>query len=169
MNSNGVDTLQDEFEFDRLLEIVKAHKPKRIIEIGVWDGGTLQHWLAKDRTVVAVEVHPKNPGLWQSWAEKKGATLHVLAGDSASRSVLEQAKEHGPYDFAFIDGDHAYEGVVRDWENYHPMMAPGAIIAFHDIVYETVGRLWGQIVAIEGSRTVSIRHSTNMGIGAVWI
>ncbi len=164
-----MEVLQDQFELDRLLDIVKQKRPRRIIEIGVWDGGTLQHWLKKGRTVVAVEVHPKDPERWKTWAREAGATLHILDGHSAHPSVLEQAAQHGPYDFAFVDGDHAYDGVLRDWENYHPMMAEGSIMAFHDIAYDTVGRLWGQIEAIEGSRTVTIRHSTNMGIGAVWI
>lgn len=35
-------------------------------------------------------------------------------------------------DFLFIDGDHSYEGVKRDWDLYSPLLAPHALIAFHD-------------------------------------
>jgi predicted O-methyltransferase YrrM len=34
----------------------------------------------------------------------------------------------------FIDGDHSYEGVRRDWELYSPLVRPGGLIALHDIV-----------------------------------
>jgi len=39
-----------------------------------------------------------------------------------------------PLDFLFIDGDHTYEGVKRDFEMYSPLVRNGGIIAFHDIV-----------------------------------
>jgi predicted O-methyltransferase YrrM len=34
--------------------------------------------------------------------------------------------------FLFIDGDHNYEGVKRDWDLYSPLLPPGALVAFHD-------------------------------------
>ena len=37
-------------------------------------------------------------------------------------------------DFLFIDGDHSYEGVKRDFADYAPLVRPGGLIAFHDIV-----------------------------------
>ncbi|MBW1798178.1 MAG: class I SAM-dependent methyltransferase, partial [Deltaproteobacteria bacterium] len=37
-------------------------------------------------------------------------------------------------DFAFIDGDHTYEGVTSDFLNYGPLVRPGGIIVFHDIL-----------------------------------
>ena len=32
-------------------------------------------------------------------------------------------------DFLFLDGDHSYEGVRRDFENYAPLVRPGGIVA----------------------------------------
>jgi hypothetical protein len=36
-------------------------------------------------------------------------------------------------DFLFIDGDHSCEGVWQDFNMYSSFVAPGGIIAFHDI------------------------------------
>lgn len=36
-------------------------------------------------------------------------------------------------DLLFIDGDHIYEGVRKDFEMYSPLVRKGGIIAFHDI------------------------------------
>jgi predicted O-methyltransferase YrrM len=44
-------------------------------------------------------------------------------------------------DFLFIDGDHAYEGVKRDWEMYSCLVRSGGIVAFHDIVPDHGSRL----------------------------
>ena len=38
----------------------------------------------------------------------------------------------GLIDFIFIDGDHSYEGIKRDWEDWSKKIKPGGIIALHD-------------------------------------
>lgn len=35
-------------------------------------------------------------------------------------------------DFLFIDGDHNYEAVKKDWELYSTLLSTGSIVAFHD-------------------------------------
>jgi predicted O-methyltransferase YrrM len=45
-------------------------------------------------------------------------------------SILDEKK----IDFLFIDGDHTYEGVKKDFKMYSPLVKDGRIIAFHDIV-----------------------------------
>jgi predicted O-methyltransferase YrrM len=39
----------------------------------------------------------------------------------------------GPIDLLFIDGDHSYAGVLADWQTFGPALAPGGVVAFHDI------------------------------------
>jgi predicted O-methyltransferase YrrM len=40
-----------------------------------------------------------------------------------------------PIDVLFIDGDHSYEGVKADWDNFTPHMAPFGLIVFHDTIW----------------------------------
>jgi predicted O-methyltransferase YrrM len=35
-------------------------------------------------------------------------------------------------DFLFIDGDHNYDGVLKDWTLYSPLLARKSYVAFHD-------------------------------------
>ena len=37
-------------------------------------------------------------------------------------------------DYLHIDADHHYEGVKRDWELFHPVVADHGVITFHDTV-----------------------------------
>ncbi len=37
-----------------------------------------------------------------------------------------------PIDFLMIDGDHAEQAVQQDWEDWHPHVVGGGIVAFHD-------------------------------------
>lgn len=39
-------------------------------------------------------------------------------------------------DLLFIDGDHAYEAVKRDWEEWSPHVSPAGRIAFHDALLQ---------------------------------
>ena len=39
-------------------------------------------------------------------------------------------------DFAFIDGDHSYEGVKQDWEIISPRMSPFGVVVFHDTLWD---------------------------------
>jgi predicted O-methyltransferase YrrM len=48
--------------------------------------------------------------------------------------VIKNILDDRKVDFLFIDGDHTYEGVTRDFEMYSPLVKRGGIIAIHDIV-----------------------------------
>ncbi len=45
-----------------------------------------------------------------------------------------------PLDWAFIDGGHEYEELVRDLEGTLPVLAAGAYVLFHDAHFERVER-----------------------------
>ena len=39
-------------------------------------------------------------------------------------------------DFLFIDGDHTYQSVLRDFQEWSPHIKGGGIIAFHDVIFD---------------------------------
>ena len=91
--------------------------------------------------------------LFQSFRQP-GQTLECLRGSSHDPAIRDAfAKQLGDdkLDFLFIDGDHSYEGVKQDFEFYSPFVAPGGIVAFHDIVHRprqpeiAVHKFWNEI------------------------
>src|SRR5439155_15474564 len=101
--------------------------------------------------------------------------LHLLRDDShkiETQTRIRQALQGVPLDLLFIDGDHTYEGVKRDFEMYSPMVRPGGIVAFHDIVEIRVeglevARFWNEIKAKH--RHTEIVEDPHQGWGGIGI
>ncbi len=50
------------------------------------------------------------------------------------KALSHEAAPHfdSPIDFLFIDGDHTWQGIERDWTDWFPKVAAGGVIALHD-------------------------------------
>jgi predicted O-methyltransferase YrrM len=133
-------------EITRLLEVVQALRPVRVLEIGTASGGTLFLFAsvaAPTAQLVSVDHepyrdHPCNPTRQRLYRRLvcSAQRLEVIQGDShdASTASMIQQTFGAPLDFIFVDGDHSYEGVKRDAELYLPLLRHGGVAAFHDIV-----------------------------------
>lgn len=152
-----VPIFQREWEFRELLNLYGERRPRRVLEIGTFHGGTLYHWLRnapKGAHVVSVDSYTAgidNRHLYDDW-RPEGVQLHVICGDSRDRTIINQVRELGPFDWIFIDADHIEASVQADWDNYRPMAAPQAIVALHDICpsphdWLQVDRVWRRIQA----------------------
>lgn len=173
----NVETFQTPFELDRMLELFRARRPERVLEIGSWQGGTLWHWLEAPH-VVAIDDAMRMAGAWENWAQEAGSDLTLLHGLSQDDAIIGAARELGPYGFVLIDGDHTYPAVKADWENYRTMVEPGGIVLFHDIFERPgygVSDVWAEIKSEIGAQTVEITETSTPddprwgGLGCVWL
>jgi cephalosporin hydroxylase len=96
-----------------------------------------------------------------------------IEGDTSDPSTLDKVVAEvgvGHVGFLFIDADHSYEGVTRDYERFGKLVVPGGLIAFHDIVDTRytgggVARLWSEFD--EQSKTEFCVHGDWGGIGVL--
>lgn len=132
--SDRFELLQVASEFDPVLEIYREAAPERVLEIGCWDGMSLRAWLqeAAPALVVAVDLEHRNRIFYDAW-RKPGTDLHVYQGDSMSDEMIAAIREHGPYDWVFVDGDHSDTGVGSDVAVCLPLIRPGGRLLLHDI------------------------------------
>lgn len=176
---------QNKEELTALVRDVRALRPQTVLEIGTAQGGTLFLWtrLAQaDAVIVSLDLpggkfgggYPARRATIYRRFSGKGQKLHLLRRDSHSPATLEKTKQlfsGRPVDLLFIDGDHTYEGVKKDWEMYSPLVRPGGMIAFHDIAgsYDDtqVKRLWDGIKSEFATREYAVDRDGKYGIGVL--
>jgi predicted O-methyltransferase YrrM len=176
-------SIQKPLELYGLLRFLKGHKLDAVMEIGTWTGGTLYLWsrlAAYNATLISVDFPPKPDDRMLvdrfSRFVLPGQRLVCLREDShasATREKVTELLQNQRLSLLFIDGDHSYEGVKRDYEMYSPLVRPGGLLIFHDIIDNPdcpsygVARFWKEIRGTtEYKEIVDPRHHLNgCGIG----
>ena len=124
-----------------LYEIVLESNPEHVLEIGT---GQCQ----SSRTILsALNENKKGRLISVDVGNRTGRIPEILlpyftqiTGDSHLDETLNKVKEISPvYDFLFIDGDHTYEGVKKDFEMYVPLVKERGLILMHDITNKDAG------------------------------
>ena len=119
-------------------------KPRAAMEIGTFLGGTLFllcRLASPEAKIISVDQYRGRIGgarklIYRSFLINR-QRLGVIEADSHIVETLSRVSHQlagSELDFLFIDGDHSYEGVKQDFEMYSPLVRPGGVIAFHDIV-----------------------------------
>jgi predicted O-methyltransferase YrrM len=110
-------------------------RPERYLEIGTLRGGSAllvaaaMDNLKGNGRIICVEPSPQiSPEDWQ----RLEARTTLLQGYSPDILGEAQSAAGGPFELILIDGDHSYNGVLRDAEGVLPYTADGAYLLFHD-------------------------------------
>lgn len=132
---------QKKGEITPLLDALSKLEPRRILEIGSDRGGTLAlfaHIATPPAKVLSIDInYPSLRAKCNKLVIPDTCDLTCLECDSHSAQAFEHASKwlNGErLDFLFIDGDHSYDGVKADYETFSPLVRPGGLIGFHDIV-----------------------------------
>jgi len=142
-------TATDVQELTCLLAVMKLLRPRKVLEVGTYDGFTTLNLAANlsdepDAFVCTLDLPPEyatqpfkhltiacEPSRLGSQfkGEKEAKRIRQVLGDSTK---LDWKTLGGPFDLIFIDGGHDFECVMRDSENALRNLAPGGAIFWHD-------------------------------------
>lgn len=180
---NIAGAMQKDEELTRLLNLVQSKPHSIILEIGVGKGGTSWCWTRLESRVIAIDLvggpwgGGPTPDIIEYTKASARGSYTFIDGDSKNpetlRKVHEAIGKQLFINFLFIDGDHSYEGVKRDYEIYSPLVQKGGMIAFHDICSHPpesgceVKKFWDEVKV--GKNVMEIIHEpTNWGgIGVI--
>jgi len=177
-------------ELTALGELVATLRPKCALEIGTKHGGTLLflcRLASPQATVISVDLpggrfgggYSRCRGWFYMRFARRRQRLQLLRGDSHSGEMLARVREilgTQELDYLFIDGDHTYEGVKRDFELYAPLVRRGGLIALHDIAEHPpttgceVSQFWNEIRGrYRHLEMIANRQQGWGGIGVVYV
>jgi len=148
--------------YTKIFKCINACKPKRIIEIGTWDGRHAEEMiqlakqlspneeiyylgfdLFEDFTVSKEEYCPKKPAICDEVSARliKYGNVQLYKGNT--KQILPNFRIHDvddylPGDFIFIDGGHSLDTVKNDWENCRDKFSHGkTVFLFDDYYHDT--------------------------------
>ncbi len=169
------DLMQDSSEWLGFMEFVSAYFENRgiikplVVEIGVYCGAAREFYeQLLGAEYIGIDINPKSPC--------------DIIGDSADPRTIATLKtilRGRKIDLLFIDGDHGYEAVKRDYELYAPQAKH--LVVLHDIIARRDGaltsievcRFWTELLATENTIVFKGRgwctpgRQTPIGIGII--
>ena len=140
--------VQNPRELRAFLEVALERRPRTIVEIGTAAGGTLyclSQVAAPAALLVSIDFFGGAYGGGQTNVECKFFStfgpptqrfefIRERSFLQSTLSALKKILDGYEIDLLFIDGDHSYAAVKSDYEMYHPLVARGGLITFHDIL-----------------------------------
>ena len=116
---------------------------RKVVEIGVWHGGTskiLRAAIARDGVFFAVDPYP--PGRMgfslprivgrAEVARVRNGEVVWIRQPGVAAAASDRIRAAAPLDFVFIDDAQTRETLEAEWTAWAPLIAPGGIIAVHD-------------------------------------
>ena len=141
--------IQKDSEFIQTINLIDKIKPKIIMEIGTFNGGSLfvfSKMLSDNGHIISLDFPGRfffgipyiklDKYIYKNFVNKT-QKIDILIGDSHSLEKINEVKEKlnsNKLDILFIDGDHSYQGVKQDYENYRSLVKKDGLIIFHDIL-----------------------------------
>ncbi|BBO79781.1 hypothetical protein DSCO28_03470 [Desulfosarcina ovata subsp. sediminis] len=108
--------------------------------------GSIEHQAGKACESQVVAEDGTTLGVFKNNIRKAKLEKCVNPIVGASEEIAEIWEK--PLRLLFIDGDHSYEGVKKDFEMWSPFIVKSGIIAFHDVtVWNGVTRFYRQLLS----------------------
>jgi predicted O-methyltransferase YrrM len=169
-----------------LLGLLAESRPRVVLEIGTDRGGTLFLWTrvaSPDALLVTVDIRKMvgrlgrlSPfALVRKSFERERQRIELVDDvDSQSEETVARIRRFlggRPVDFLFLDGDHCYESVRRDFELYVPLVREGGIVALHDVsprtTHDTEGTaaFWSDLKQREATEEMVDEGVPGYGLG----
>jgi len=129
-----------------LSALVRILKPRKILELGTDIGRSaafMMTALPESSMLITAEI-----------GTHRRVDLALFQGDPRLKIIQGNDLDLGIYgtldlsgiDLLYMDSDHTYEQVSREWELYRKFLSPGALVAMDDIhLNEGMERFWNSL------------------------
>jgi hypothetical protein len=122
-----------------------AFRPRRLLEIGIWDGGSTAFWYEhlKPERLVAIDLQDRQDSpyfrRWVNANDLAGRVLTRWRTDQSDRAALHAIVERdlgGELDLVIDDGSHLPRPTRTSFEVLFPLLPPGGLYLIEDWAWE---------------------------------
>ncbi len=131
-------------QFDRFWSATDF-RPRRMLEIGIWDGGSTAFWYQhlQPERLVAIDLQDRDDSAYfRRYVTANGLEGRVLTRwrtDQADRAALQEIVERdlgGALDLVIDDGSHLDRPTRASFEALFPLLPPGGLYIIEDWAWE---------------------------------
>ncbi len=131
-------------QFDRFWAST-AFRPRHMLEIGIWDGGSTAFWYEhlRPERLVAIDLQDREDSRYfRRWVSANGLHERVTTRwrtDQADRAALQQIVARdldGQLDLVIDDGSHLDAPTRASFEALFPLLPPGGFYIIEDWAWE---------------------------------
>ncbi|MDR1235822.1 MAG: class I SAM-dependent methyltransferase [Holosporaceae bacterium] len=144
LNDQRLEVLMSKTELEFLISLIKKYKPKKILEIGVFKGGSSAVILnsIKDMRETKLYSIDLSETCYSDSSKPTGYVVNehflhlakdkwkLYLGNMAAKFIDEIG---GDIDFVFIDTMHTNPGEILDFLQILPFLKEEAVVVFHDV------------------------------------
>ena len=132
-------------QYERAFSRRPGLRPRHILEIGMWDGGSLAFWneILRPEKIVGVDLNAREDSAYfRDYAQTRGlqSTLRSYWGiDQADAQALLRIVEQefgGALDMVMDDASHFYEPTLASFQILFPLLPEGGLYIIEDWAWE---------------------------------
>lgn len=131
-------------QFDRFWSAT-GFRPRRMLEIGIWDGGSTAFWYEhlRPERLVAIDLQDREDSpYFRRYLTASGLEGRVVTrwrSDQADRAALQEIVRRdlgGELDLVIDDGSHLHAPTRASFEALFPLLPPGGLYVIEDWAWE---------------------------------
>ena len=115
--------------------LVSMSKVRTAIEVGVFEGESsmrIIEALPSGGQFIGIDINDYRTKQAKAAYERAGLAIDFFHGNS-----LDVAKllPNNHFDLIFIDGDHSWEHVIKEFKAYEPKLSRNGVFVYHDTIH----------------------------------
>jgi len=114
----------------------RVFRPRNVVELGLWDGGSLAFWFEyfRPEKYVGIDIQRRGDSeYFRRWVASRGLAGRVRTywgtdqADAAQLTKIVAQEFSGPLDLVIDDASHMYAPTKRSFESLFPKLRPGGL------------------------------------------
>lgn len=150
-----------------LAALVKMSKYRSVLEIGVFEGETSQHLinaLPRGGQYIGIDINDYRTNATKASMTSGGKSIDFILGNSLEE-LSKLPSNH--FDLIFVDGDHSWEHIVKEFKLVEKVIARGGVIVYHDTIHLEGPRMLVEYAESFGYKNTTLNTTEGRGLSII--